>query len=119
MKNGQSLVELLLAIALLAVILPGILVGFFATRGGRATQDQRQQATACLYDSGGDARNQSEWMVKFINRISSDTSWNSWSLASSSELIDNNFTRQIVISDIYRRRKWRCCFSGRNELILR
>ena len=44
--KGQSLVEILLTIGLAAIILPALLVGILASRGGRAQQDQQLQATA-------------------------------------------------------------------------
>lgn len=104
MKNGQSLVELLMTIAIVSIILPALLTGFYATRGGRATQDQRQHATAYLY--------QAEEAVRVVDangwsNLSNGTyhpiiSGNSWSLASGQELLDNNYTRKIIIGDVYR-----------------
>lgn len=104
MKNGQSLVELLLTIAILSIILPGLLVGFFATRGGRATQDQRQQATAYLYEAQEAMRviKANGWTNLPDGTYHPVSAGNSWGLADGSELIANNFTRQIIISDIYR-----------------
>lgn len=104
MKNGQSLIELLLTISLMAILLPAILGGFYATRGGRATQNQRQHATAYLYEA------QEALRVVFANgwsNISEGTyhpvlSGNTWVLVSGEELLENNYTRKIVIESVYR-----------------
>lgn len=104
MKNGQSLVELLLAIAILSIILPGILVGFFATRGGRATQEQRQHATAYLNEAEEALRviKSNGWTNLASGVYHPVVSGNSWSLLSGDEVIGGNYTRKITISDIYR-----------------
>lgn len=104
MKNGQSLVELLLTIAIVSIILPGLLTGFFATRGGRATQDQRQHATAYLYEAQEAIRviNANGWTNLSNGTYHLVFSGNSWSLAAGEELLENNYTRKIIIEDVYR-----------------
>ncbi len=50
-QRGQSLVELLVAIALASLLLPALLAGISASRGGRSQHDQRLQAAAYLKQS--------------------------------------------------------------------
>lgn len=104
MQKGQSLVELLLTIALVSIIFPALLTGFVSTRNNRAVRDQRQLATAYL--------NEGQEAIRVIrangwSNLSSGTyhpivSDSTWTLTSGSELIDGNFTRQIVIEDVNR-----------------
>lgn len=103
-KNGQSLVELLLTIAIVSIILPGLLTGFFATRGGRATQDQRQHATAYLYEAQEAIRviNTNGWTNLSNGTYHPVLSGNSWDFAAGEELLENNYTRKIIIGDVYR-----------------
>ena len=63
-QSGQSLVELLMAIGLAAILMPAFLVGFSATRGGRAQQDQRIQAISYM--------RQTEEAIRIIR----DNGWN-------------------------------------------
>ncbi|MEK7559664.1 MAG: hypothetical protein AAB521_05140 [Patescibacteria group bacterium] len=104
MKNGQSLVELLLTIALVSILLPALLTGLFATRGGRATQNQRQHATAYLYEAKEAVRvvGANGWANLSAGTYHPIPSGSSWSLASGEELLDNNYTRRIIIEDVYR-----------------
>jgi len=104
MQKGQSLIELILTIALVSIFFPALLTGFASTRNNRAVKDQRQQAITYL--------NEAQEAVRVIRtngwtNLSSGTyhpvlSGTTWILTSGSELIDNNFTRQIVIEDVKR-----------------
>ncbi len=104
MQKGQSLIELLLTIALVAIFIPALLTGFASTRNNKAVRDQRQQATSYL--------NEAQEAVRVIrtngwSNISTGThhpvvSGNTWILSSGSELIDGNYTRQIVIENVER-----------------
>lgn len=103
-KKGQSLVELLLVIVLSSLILPTLITGLVSSRGGRAQQEQRLQAITYLKETAEALRNVREngWDVFSINGIYHPViSGSSWALASGSESI-NGFTRQVVISDVYR-----------------
>src|SRR5437868_4564086 len=51
LQSGQSLVELLVTIALTSLFLPALLVGFAVTRSGRVQQDQRLQAISFLREA--------------------------------------------------------------------
>jgi hypothetical protein len=50
-QDGQSLVELLVTIGIAAILMPAFLVGFSATRQGRAQQGQRLQAITALREA--------------------------------------------------------------------
>src|SRR3989344_8198371 len=55
-QKGFSLIELLITIGLAAVLLPALLTGFVAARGGRAQMDQRIQATFLVEEAQGAVR---------------------------------------------------------------
>lgn len=110
MKNfqkGQSLVELLLAIGLSAVILPALLTGFVASREGKAQHGQRTGAVALLKATVEAVRSVREkgWS-NFANNgtFYPEISGSSWTLTTCSPTCPtvNGFNRQIVISDVQR-----------------
>lgn len=102
--KGQSLVEILLAIALAALILPGIAVGIFASRSGVAQQKERFLGTAMMEEAQSAVRSVREkgWTTFALNGTYHPViSGTTWSLADGPETI-NGFTRQVVISDVNR-----------------
>lgn len=104
-QNGQSLVELLVAIGLAAILLPALLTGFVATRSGRAQQDQRLKATAYLREAQEAMRiiQANGWENLVNGTFHPIVSGSTWALAQGLETISSvNFTRQIVISDAFR-----------------
>lgn len=109
MKNvslnaGQSLIELLIVMALAAVLLPAFLTGFVSSREGKAQQGQRQQAVAYVREAETAARAKRDqgWSTFPANGTYHPVIQSSqWNLVSGSETI-NGYTRQIVISDAYR-----------------
>ncbi len=103
-SNGQSLVELLVAIAFAAILLPAILTGFISSRDGKAQQNQRllavpllkeaQEATRAVRDKG--------WSGFAVNGTYHPTIISeAWSLAPSLETV-KGYTRKIIVSDVYR-----------------
>lgn len=101
---AQSLVELLLAIALTSVILPGLLTGFVTSREGRAQQNQRQDATALMreaMEAVRSVRNRGWINVSTNGTYHPAVSSSQWTLSAGSESV-NGFTRQIVIADAQR-----------------
>lgn len=103
-NKGQLLVELLVALAIAAILIPAIATGFIASRQGKAQERQRLEAAALA--------RQSDEAV----RIARDANWNNvatagtyhaiiagstWALASGSASL-NGYTQSIVISDVYR-----------------
>ncbi|MFA5933461.1 MAG: hypothetical protein WCV81_04260 [Microgenomates group bacterium] len=115
MQKGQSLIELLIAIALAAVIIPGILSGLIASREGKAQEGQRLQALTYLKEEEEAVRSVREagW-----SNIASNNTYHpvqgatSWSLATGSETINSNFTRQVAISSVQRDSSGNIVLSG-------
>ncbi len=104
MQKGQSLIELLLTIALVSILFPALLTGFISTRNNRAVRDQRQLATAYLNEGQEAIRvvRVNGWSNLSTGTYHPIVSGSTWILMSGSELIDSNFTRQIVIEDVNR-----------------
>ncbi len=104
MQKGQSLIELLLTIALVSIILPALLTGFVSTRNNRVVRDQRQHATSYLNEAQEAIRavRANGWSNISPGTYHPVVSGSTWILTSGSELIDSNFTRQIVIEDVKR-----------------
>ncbi len=103
-KLGQSLIELLIIIGIAAIILPALITGLITSRDGKAQQIQRTDATAHLREIVEAVRNvrESGWTNIATNGTFHPVlSGSQWTLASGSEDI-NNYTRQIVVSDVYR-----------------
>jgi len=104
MQKGQSLIELILTIALVSIIFPALLTGFVSTRNNRAVRDQRQLATAYLNEGQEAIRviRANGWSNLSAGTYYPIVSASTWFLAEGSELIDGNFTRSIVIEDVNR-----------------
>lgn len=110
-QKGQSLIELLVTIGLMAVILPALIVGFVATRSGRAQQEQRLKATALLQEGEEAVRvvRETDWATFAALSSPSGTQYKlthvpstTWSLAQGTETTADGITRYITISDVYR-----------------
>jgi type II secretory pathway pseudopilin PulG len=102
--KGQLLLELLLAMALSALMLPALLVGLTASRGGKAQQQERLDATTFAkeaYDALRVVREQGWSYVKNNGRYYPVLNGNTWSLISGTEIV-NGFTRYMDISDVFR-----------------
>lgn len=103
-QKGQSLIELLIAIALAAVLLPALLTGLVASREGKAQEGQRLQATFYLKEAEEALRSVREKGWQYVNTDGSyhpQISGTAWSLVEGPEEI-NGFSREIVISSVYR-----------------
>ena len=103
-ESGQLLVEILLAIAITAIMLPALLTGLLSSKQGKAQQSQRAQAVALMKEAEEVVRNVRDqgWNVFSVNGtyhplILGD----SWTLASGNESV-NGLTRTIEITDVYR-----------------
>lgn len=104
LKKGQSLVELLIAIGLTAVLIPALLTGLISSRGGKPQQNQRVDAVNLLKETEEAIKNVRD--AGWANITTNGTyypqiSGNSWSLVSGIQSL-NGFSRSIVISDVYR-----------------
>lgn len=108
LERGSLLIELLLAIGLSAIILPGLLSGLMASRDGKPQQEQRMQATALLKETEAALKNvrDDDWAtlsnipegIPYHPTIAS----NRWTLASGVATNSAGFSQQIVLSDVYR-----------------
>ncbi len=102
--RGQSLVELLLAVALAAVILPALLTGMVATREGKAQQNQRSEAVTILKETEDAVRRVRDngWTTFAVNGtfhpVSNGTNW---TLSAGSDTV-GDFTRSVTISNVER-----------------
>ncbi len=103
-QAGQSLIELLLALSVTAIILPALLTGLVTSRAGKPQEEQRLQATALLQQTEEAVRNIRE---KDWNSFALDGTYHpvisgsSWVLAAGSATA-SGLTQQLVISDVYR-----------------
>ena len=104
MQKGQSLIELLLTIALVSIFFPALLTGFVSTRNNRAVRDQRQLASAYLNEAQEAIRvvRANGWSNLSPGTYHPTVSGSTWILTSGPELIGGNFTRQIAIEDVKR-----------------
>ncbi|MBI2611958.1 hypothetical protein HYW54_04425 [Candidatus Gottesmanbacteria bacterium] len=103
---GQSLVELLLAMGLAAILLPALLTGLISSREGKAQQNQRVEAVSLLNEAVEATRSVKEkgWgniATSGLFHPEIDPLDSSWLLVAAEESI-SNFTRSISISDVYR-----------------
>jgi len=107
MKKGQSLIELMIVIAMLAILLPAILTGFVASRGGRVQQQQRLQATSVMNETMEAVRSFKESGWQNIAGLTMGNTYHpvtgsAWTLQSGAETLSNGFTRQIIFSNVMR-----------------
>lgn len=103
-QKGQLLVEMLLAIAITAIMLPALLTGLFSSKQGKAQQGQRVQAVALMKEAEEVVRNvrSQEWSLFSVNGTYHPViTGSNWAFASGSETV-NEMTRTITVNDVYR-----------------
>ena len=103
-QAGQSLVEIVLAMGIAAIILPALLTGLVSSRQGKAQQTQRTQAAYLLNETVDAIRSVREkgWTSFAVNGIFHPIiSGSSWTLASGSAVV-NGLTQAITIGDVNR-----------------
>lgn len=103
-QKGQSLVELLIAIGLATLILPALLTGLAAGRGGRAQQEQRLEASSYLKETQEAVRSiaQRGWSnVQTNGTYHTTISGGRFVFASGPQTIDG-YSISVVIGDTYR-----------------
>ncbi len=103
-QKGQMLVEILLVIAITAIMLPALLTGLISSQQGKSQQGQRVQAVALMKEAEEVVRNvrNQGWGAFSVNgSFHPLISGTTWSLASGSETI-NGLTRTITVSDVFR-----------------
>lgn len=116
-EKGQTLIELLITIGLSAILIPALLVGFSVTRNGRAQQEQRLQATNYFKEAQEAIRIvvANNWDNLVDGTFHPVVSGSTWTLVAGSEIIFGfGFTRQIVISSVYRGSNGSIVTSGGN-----
>jgi type II secretory pathway pseudopilin PulG len=103
-KKGQSIIELLIVMALAALLLPPVFTGFMSSRDGRAQQKQRLSATALFKQTEEQVKNikESGWSNFATNGTFHPQSTGAlWSFVEGSINI-SGFIQQVVISDVFR-----------------
>ncbi|HSA83380.1 MAG TPA: type II secretion system protein [Patescibacteria group bacterium] len=102
--SGQTLIELVLAMGLAAIIFPALLTGFVTSREGRVQQEQRLQAITLLKETEQAVRavRKNDWASFAVDGIYHPVvAGSTWQLASNT--IDvNGFTQQILVSSVNR-----------------
>ncbi|QQG40540.1 MAG: hypothetical protein HYV37_03145 [Candidatus Levyibacteriota bacterium] len=99
--KGQSLVELLLAIAFAGIIIPVLFTGFLTSRDGKAQEAKRLLAIPLLKEAQEAARmvREKDWNTFSVNGTYHPVvSGNTWSFIAGTESI-NDFNRNLVVSD--------------------
>lgn len=103
-KTGSILIELLMALALLALILPVIIDGLITTRQGLPQQEQQQLALSLIKETNESLRiiREKSWSAISINgTYYPQIDGNNWVLVNGIQTI-GDFNRRVVISDVYR-----------------
>lgn len=98
------LIEILIVIAISAIMLPALLTGLFSSTQGKAQQGQRVQAIALMKEAEEVVRNvrNQGWSTFATNGVYHPLiSGSTWNFASGSEAV-NGLTRTITVSDVYR-----------------
>ena len=104
-RSGQSLVELLVALGLAAVLIPAFMAGIMASREGRAQQEQRLAATASWREAVEAVRavRNKGWTSFAVNgTYHPAVEAGNWKLETGSETTAEGFTRSVVISNYLR-----------------
>lgn len=103
-SRGQMIVELLIAISLMALLLPAIISGLISSREGKAQQKQRLDAILLLKEAEEAVRTvrESGWIdISQNGTYHPEISGSNWILVNNEETT-NGFNRRIVIDDVYR-----------------
>jgi type II secretory pathway pseudopilin PulG len=104
-QSGLSLVEILIAMGLMAILLPALLTGFVTSREGKPQKANRLEATALLREMEEAVRiaREDSWNGIAVTGIyHPEVSGNTWVLVSGVEVIGGKFTRQVDISSVER-----------------
>ncbi len=103
-ERGQSLVELLLAIAFTGIVLPVLLLAYVSSREGKPQQRQRVQAVTLLKEAEEAVRSIREngWSALSVDGTYYPVATvSAWTLSPGIE-VANGFTRSITISSVNR-----------------
>lgn len=120
LQSGQTVVEVLMAIALSAIMLPALATALVASREGRAQEAERLQATALARQADEAVRSVREKGWTNISSLTAGSPYrpaidtspaNSWELVAGAETI-GTFTRQVVATDVQRNSSGQIVTSG-------
>ena len=103
-KKGQSLIEILIVIALTAILLPALFYALMASREARPQQNVRLRASELLKETQDTLRviRESGWnAVSSSGTFHPERTGNTWMLVSGTDT-SNGISRQIVISNVNR-----------------
>lgn len=103
-RRGQSLVELLLAIGIAALVIPTLGISIMSSRSGKAQLKERFTGTILMKEAQDAVRSVREkgWTIFALNGTFHPViSGSSWTLTPGAETV-GNFNRQVVISDVNR-----------------
>lgn len=104
-NKGQTLIELMIMISLLAILLPALLIGLISSLSGKAQQEQRLKATALLKEAEEAVRivRESGWSNLPDNgTYYAEVYGSSWRLSPGTANI-NGFEERIDIDSVYRK----------------
>lgn len=104
-KKGQSIVEMLVVIGLMAIMIPGLLTGFVASRESKPQTKNRLEAITYLKEAKGALRivREEDWdNIITSGAFHPEISGSTWVLQPGSETIGGNYVRNIEIFDVYR-----------------
>lgn len=103
-NSAQTLIELLLALALASILLPSLITGLVSSREGKAQQSIRIEAVGLLREAEEAVRtirNKGWDNISTNGTFHPTVSGNEWILAANSETI-NGFSREIVVDNTFR-----------------
>ncbi len=109
--QGTSLIELLIIIALLAILLPALSLSLISSREGLVQHERRLRAATLLQETQEALRTirEEDWMNIATNgTFHPIISGTTWDLAPNADSIDG-ITRQLVISSVFR--------NGNNQIV--
>lgn len=104
-KRGQTLIELILIIGIMAIILPALFAGFLTTRASKPQTVVRERAIESLKEVEAAVRNiqNTDWPALNVNGIyHTEISNSKWILRPATFTDPNGLTQSIEISDVYR-----------------
>lgn len=105
-QKGQSVVELLVAVGLAAILLPALITGLVASREGRVMQEKRLVAAGLVREGEEATRivRDRDWNMFAVNGVfHPEISGGRWSLATGTESATvDGLTRFITIENVYR-----------------
>lgn len=109
-RSGIALIELMVAMGIMAIMLPALVTAFFAARGGNTQREARLNATASVREAKEAIRVVRDAGWENIEAVTLGAPYhpvvtnNTWTLVSGVETVDPLYmmTRQVVLGPAYR-----------------